>query len=59
MFNVGCFHIDGPINYEVMEEEDDQWCYYSGMPSPMAYVKCDECGELLDECECDETKPVI
>ena len=51
MFDVGCFHIDGTINYEVME--DDQWCYYSGMPSPMAYVKCDECGELLDECECE------
>lgn len=54
MFNVGCFHIDGTINYEVME--DDQWCYYSGMPSPMAYVKC---GELLEECECDENNPVI
>ena len=24
------------------EEEDDLWCYYSGMPSPMDYMKCDE-----------------
>ena len=34
------------------EEEDDLWCYYSGMPSPTAYVKCDVCGELLVDCIC-------
>jgi len=37
------------------EEESDLWCYYSGMPSPMSYVKCEECGERFGECTCSET----
>ena len=37
-----------------MDEEEDLWCHYSGMPSPMAYMKCDECEELLVDCKCKE-----
>ena len=35
-------------------EEDDKWCYYSGMPSPMAYMVCDECKEGSDKCLCKQ-----
>lgn len=31
---------------------DDLWCEYSGMPSPMSYVRCDKCKELVNECKC-------
>ena len=37
-----------------MDEEEDLWCYYSGMPSPMSYMRCDECEEYLIECTCKE-----
>ena len=33
------------------EEEDDLWCHYSGMPSPMSYMRCDE---FLVDCKCKE-----
>ena len=32
--------------------EDDLWCHYSGMPSPMSYMRCDKCDEVL--CKCKE-----
>jgi hypothetical protein len=31
---------------------DDLWCEYSGMPSPMAYVRCNKCKEFVNECKC-------
>lgn len=39
-----------------IEEEDNLWCQYSNMLSPMAYVKCEECDELKSVCECEEEK---
>jgi hypothetical protein len=61
MFNVGVGYIDGAIilemsNKDNIEEEDELWCHYSNMLSPMAYVKCEECGELKSVCECEEEK---
>jgi len=35
-------------------KEDNLWCYYSGMPSPMSYMICNECEETSDECLCEE-----
>jgi hypothetical protein len=35
-------------------DENDLWCNYSGMPSPMSYIRCDECDEILYECKCKE-----
>jgi thymidylate synthase len=37
-------------------DEDDLWCNYSGMPSPMSYMRCDECDEILYECKCKEKR---
>lgn len=61
MFDIGVWDIDDTIILEMsennnIEEEDDLWCHYSNMLSPMAYVKCDECGELKSVCECEEEK---
>jgi hypothetical protein len=36
------------------EDEDNLWCNYSGMPSPMSYMRCDKCDEVLCECKCKE-----
>ena len=60
MFIIG----DGDINCAIIlemsvddtEGEDNLWCHYSGMPSPMAYMECEDCGEMLSECECIEKK---
>jgi len=38
----------------MMNEEDNLWCNYSGMPSPMSYMRCDKCDEVLCECKCKE-----
>jgi len=38
----------------MMNEEDNLWCNYSGMPSPMSYMRCDKCDEVLYECKCKE-----
>ena len=32
--------------------KDELWCEYSGMPSPMAYMECDKCKELVNDCKC-------
>ena len=40
-------------NKDNIEEEDKLWCHYSNMLSPMAYVKCEECGDLKSVCECE------
>jgi hypothetical protein len=37
-------------------DENDLWCNYSGMPSPMSYIRCDECDEILYECKCKEKR---
>ena len=37
-----------------MNEEKDLWCNYSGMPSPMSYMRCDKCDEVTSECKCKE-----
>jgi hypothetical protein len=37
-------------------DEDDLWCNYSGMPSPISYIRCDECNEILYECKCKEKR---
>lgn len=37
-----------------MMNKDDLWCNYSDMPSPMSYMRCDECDELLYGCKCKE-----
>jgi hypothetical protein len=37
-----------------MNEEDNLWCNYSGMPSPMSYMRCNKCDEVLYECKCKE-----
>ena len=39
-----------------MNRNEDDWCHYSGMPSPKAYEKeklnkCDMCDKLLTEGE--------
>ena len=39
MFDIGFFHINGSIVYEMMNEENDLWCHYSDMPSPLAYIQ--------------------
>jgi len=31
---------------------DELWCEYSGMPSPMAYMDCEKCKELVNNCTC-------
>lgn len=62
MFGISGGYIDYTIILEmseknnIEEEDDDLWCYYSNMLSPMAYVKCDECGELKSVCECEDTQ---
>ena len=38
----------------MMNEEKDLWCNYSGMPSPMSYMRCDKCDEVQYECKCKE-----
>jgi thymidylate synthase len=38
----------------MMNEEDNLWCNYSGMPSPMSYMRCDKCDEVQSECKCKE-----
>jgi len=37
-----------------MDMADDLWCNYSGMPSPMSYMRCDKCDEVQSECKCKE-----
>ena len=42
--------------YVIMNRNEDDWCHYSGMPSPKAYEKeklnkCDMCDKLLTEGE--------
>ena len=59
MFDIGTGYIVGAIilemsNKDNIEEEDKLWCHYSNMLSPMAYVKCEECGDLKSVCECEE-----
>jgi hypothetical protein len=38
----------------MMNEEKDLWGNYSGMPSPMSYMRCDKCDEVQSECKCKE-----
>lgn len=64
MFGIGGRYIDDTIILEMsdknkIEEEDDLWCHYSNMLSPMAYVKCDECGELKSVCECEDNQIIL
>jgi hypothetical protein len=40
MFGAGALYINGSIVYEMMkDEEDNLWCHYSDMPSPLAYMQ--------------------
>jgi hypothetical protein len=47
------------MDYDSMEDEENLWCNYSEMPSPTAYMKCDECKEYVSDCICDETPPLV
>jgi hypothetical protein len=35
-----------------LNEQEDLWCYYSNMPSPLSYINCESCGNSLVDCKC-------
>lgn len=40
------------MNKKNKTNDDNLWCHYSGMPSPKSYMKCEDCGDSMDECTC-------
>jgi len=60
MLRISSYNIINTIILEIsnknIKEELDLWCNYSNMLSPMAYVECEDCGELKSVCECIHEK---